>query len=177
MALGVPVNLDEVHASSQGGGAAALPPLELHVPGAAPHNAAPSESAASTTSSAPRAQESWGERRRRELGLQLRPVPSERIDALLQLREDDLTLQPLPALQELVKEMHALTAQLGETLQEHLTVRDAFASEAETFHARIRDLVAGASTKLATKAKSEKRGLLSLRRGAGRGSGTPPPKS
>ncbi|WFD28480.1 hypothetical protein MNAN1_003491 [Malassezia nana] len=154
IALGVPINLDEVVED-------VLPPLELHI--APPTPAGPT--AASTRSSEPPHADtpgsaeptSWGERRRRELGLVEPVLPMHRVDALRQLSEEDIKLKTQPELRELLREMETLSSQLGEALQYYLTVREAFFSDADVFHGMIRDLVAGASHKQAARAKTDKR--------------------
>ena len=165
----MPINLDEVH-SDTWSHREALPPLELHVEQPAPRLGAPGTRG--DEASARGAPEGWGERRRCELGIAEPPhVSMERIDAVLKLSEDDLTLQTLPELRELVRELKSLSSQLGEALQYYLTVRDAFLSDAEMYNGMIRDLVAGASNKIAATRKAEKRGLIG--RGARRSGSAP----
>lgn len=156
IALGVPINLDEVTQE-------ALPPLELHIPTPTKPAAA---SAGTLTTQPQRADtqkpESWGDRRRRELNLVEPTVSMQRIDAVRQISEEDIKLKTQPELRDLLREMEGLSSQLGEALQYYLTLRDAFTSDGDMFHGMIRDLVAGASHKQAARAKTEKRsGLMS----------------
>ncbi|KAL4400548.1 hypothetical protein ACI68E_003467 [Malassezia pachydermatis] len=166
ISLGVPINLDEVHGSGWAS-KETLPPLELKLtPSAKEAQPTPSAEGSTSTSDETRTppvtqHESWGDRRRRELGLTEPHVPMHRIEAVLQLSEDDIKLQTLPELRELVKEMQVLSTQLGEALQYHLTIREAFASDSEVFNGMIRDLVAGASNKISEKMKAEKRSFIS----------------
>ncbi|WFD21117.1 hypothetical protein MCAP1_003374 [Malassezia caprae] len=166
IALGVPINLDEVSQE-------VLPPLELHIP-------TPAQPAAGTgtlSTPPPRADtqrpETWGERRRRELNMVEPVVPMHRIDALRQMSEEDIKLKTQPELRELLREMEGISTQLGEALQYYLTLRDAFTSDGEVYNGMIRDLVAGASHKHAARAKTEKRSGL-MRRGSLRDSGSRP---
>jgi len=159
IALGVPINLDEVSQE-------VLPPLELHIP----TPARPAAAGAGTLSTPPQREdtqhsETWGERRRRDLNLVEPVVPMHRIDALQQMSEEDIKLKTQPELRELLREMEGLSTQLGEALQYYLTLRDAFASDGEVYNGMIRDLVAGASHKQAARAKTEKRNGL-MRRGS-----------
>lgn len=170
IALGVPINLDEV----LGGDAQQkeLPPLELHVesapaPAPAPEAAAAAasapasdtpESSVQTPESAPVPGERLGDRRRRELGVNVPFVDSERIEQITRLTEDDLKLQSLPALRSLVKELQALSTQTTELLAYHLMLRDMFTADSDMYNAMIKDLVAGASTRVA----SRNRGSLSF---------------
>lgn len=167
ISLGIPVNLDEVQQPAASH--AVLPPLELHVepakssgPGAARASdaASPAAGAASPAEGAAPA-EGWGARRRRELGGEPPEVSMERVEELVAIGEDQLTLKALPELRALAREMRALSKQMSDLLAHHLMVREAFHADAEVYNAMIRDLVAGASTKHATTRKLEKRGLLS----------------
>lgn len=171
IALGVPINLDEV----LGGDAQQkeLPPLELHVESAPAPVPAPEAAAAAAASvpasdtpessvqapeSAPVPGERLGDRRRRELGVNVPFVDSERIEQITRLTEDDLKLQSLPALRSLVKELQALSTQTTELLAYHLMLRDMFTADSDMYNTMIKDLVAGASTRVA----SRKRGSLSF---------------
>ena len=167
ISLGIPVNLDEVQqpAASR----AVLPPLELHVEpvgsgaaaaGGASASATPAASSALPAEGAAPA-EGWGARRRRELGGEPPAVSMERVEELVAIGEDQLTLKALPELRALAREMRTLSKQMSDLLAHHLMVREAFHADAEVYNAIIRDLVAGASTKHATTRKLEKRGLLS----------------
>ena len=174
IALGVPINLDEVTQE-------VLPPLELHIPTPARPAAAGTDSPSATPQRVDTQKpETWGERRRRELNLVEPEVPMHRIDVLRQISEEDIKLKTQPELRELLREMDGLSTQLGEALQYYLTLRDAFASDGEIYNGMIRDLVAGASHKQAARAKTEKRGGLmrrgSLRSDSGSRPGTPQAK-
>lgn len=150
ISLGVPINLDEVHGN--GRTKEALPPLELHVK--QPHSLASTDigQAGSAGTS-----ERWGDRRRREIGLTQPSLPERRIESILQLTEDDIKLQTLPELRELAREMESLSKRMVDALQYHLQIREAFTSDGESFHSTIRELVTGASNKIAARAKQEKR--------------------
>ena len=84
-----------------------------------------------------------------------------RVEELVAIGEDQLTLKALPELRALAREMRTLSKQMSDLLAHHLMVREAFHADAKVYNAMIRDLVAGASTKHATTRKLEKRGLLS----------------
>lgn len=156
LALGVPINLDEM----LGGDSQhkELPPLELQiesVPQADPGGI--SSPATGSDAAAPVSQpESLGDRRRRELGVDVPVVDTERIEHVTQLSEDDLKLQSLPALRNLVKELQALSAQTTDLLAYYLMLRDMFTADSEMYNATIKDLVAGASSRVA----SRRRGSL-----------------
>ncbi|WFC95678.1 hypothetical protein MBRA1_002331 [Malassezia brasiliensis] len=180
ISLGIPVNLDEVQqpAASR----AVLPPLQLHVEpakssgpaaGRASDSASPAAGTESPAEGAAPA-EGWGARRRREVGGEPPQVSMERVEELVAIGEDQLTLKALPELRALAREMRTLSKQMSDLLAHHLMVREAFHADAEVYNAMIRDLVAGASTKHATTRKLEKRGLLSRAASLGRSRpGTP----
>ena len=174
ISLGIPINLDEVHEPTWS--RAALPPLELHVaPAAAPEGseapaaanepgaaaAAAAAAAAEPAEAEPAASESWGARRRRELGGEPPAVDLARVEELVALSEDQLTLKALPELRALAKEMRTLSEQTSAVLAHYLMLREAFKADGEMYNDMIRDLVAGASSQHATSRKAEKRGLLS----------------
>lgn len=164
ISLGIPINLDEVHQPAWSR-SAPLPPLELHVEpskGPVPQEsaAAPAERAPAPPAEPAAPAESWGERRRRELGGPAPAVDMDRVEHLANLSSDQLALKALPELRAMAKEMQTLSQQTSDLLAHHLMIREAFNADAEVYNATIRELVAGASNKLATK-KAEKRGLLS----------------
>ncbi|WFD34848.1 hypothetical protein MCUN1_001692 [Malassezia cuniculi] len=147
IALGVPINLDEVQQKE-------LPPLELHIePTQAPEPENP-QSATPVAAEKPAPavpQERQADRRRRELGVDVPVVDAERIKQVTALTEEDLKLQSLPALRNLVKELQTLSAQTTELLAYHLMLRDMFSADSETYNAMIKDLVAGASSRVANR--------------------------
>ncbi|WFD05473.1 hypothetical protein MVES1_000803 [Malassezia vespertilionis] len=175
ISLGVPINLDEMHKGTAWARTESLPPLEIHVePHTAPEKQAVEGLDAALEAETPRLDknESWGDRRRRELGI---PEPSAdfaRIEALVNVLEDQLTLKPVKELRAMEKELHTLSTDLSRVLAYYLSIREAFSADAEMYNAMIRDLVAGASNKLASARKTEKRSLLQSIRRSGR-PGTP----
>lgn len=156
LALGVPINLDEM----LGGDAQhkELPPLELQIESAPQADTGGiSSPATGSDAAAPAPQtESLGDRRRRELGVDVPVVDTERIEQVTQLSEDDLKLQSLPALRNLVKELQALSAQTTDLLAYYLMLRDMFTADSEMYNGMIKDLVAGASSRVS----SRRRGSL-----------------
>ena len=95
------------------------------------------------------------------MGLQEPSLPTGRIETILHMSEDDIKLLTLPELRELVREAESLSKRMGDALQYYLVMREAFTSDSEMFHGIIRDLVVGASHKVAARAKQDKRsGLL-----------------
>lgn len=69
---------------------------------------------------------------------------------------DQLTLQSLPALRSLSRELHSLTTTSSTLLTHHLTLRESHAADAEMYDSMIRDLVAGASNRLSSDKSSSK---------------------
>ena len=162
ISLGVPINLDEV--LGNGPTKEALPPLQLNLV-TSDHDSSSLSVPARPGVPKVSSKESWGDHRRRQIGLHEPSLPIGRIEKLLQLSEDDIKLLTLPELRELFREMESLSKRMGDALQYHLMIRETFSTDSEVYHGMIRDLVAGASNKVAARAKQEKRGFM-----GGRGS-------
>lgn len=174
ISLGVPINLDEVRPNDFNGGTSkALPPLSLSmdtamgksnstaggggvgsntgaagsgvnspVSMAAPRGA--SSSSSSTTTTATR-----HPRKEDKLGLGPKPeVDMARAKDLIALTEDQLTLQPLPSLQNMARELEQLTRQTSALLTYHLALREAHSADAEMYNGLIKDLVTGAANRI-----------------------------
>ncbi|PWN54098.1 hypothetical protein IE53DRAFT_359469 [Violaceomyces palustris] len=92
--------------------------------------------------------ERMAERRREELGLGKPPdVDLKRAEELVAKTEDQLSLQSLPALRSILKELQTLTTSTSSLLTHHLTLRESHMADSEMYNSMIKDLVAGAANR------------------------------
>ncbi|KIY69761.1 hypothetical protein CYLTODRAFT_420449 [Cylindrobasidium torrendii FP15055 ss-10] len=164
IALGIPVNLDEVLPPHSKG--SPLPPLHITTrPMSAPPGARggvhPSRAAISSASNS-RNNSRAGSPHPRDGAPGSRPaVDNDKIQELLSLDMNAVSIEPLATLEHHLKELRVHTAQASARLTYLLQTRDALQQDSETYNGLIAELVGEA-----TKAKSGK-GRNPIRRGSG----------
>ncbi|TFK43689.1 hypothetical protein BDQ12DRAFT_731680 [Crucibulum laeve] len=143
IALGIPVNLDEVLPRAAG---KPLPPLEIHTrPMSAPPGSRnpphPGTAAPATTNNSRAGTPQPGGQ---SVGAQFGPKPEldyTRINKLLELDAETLTIQPLSSLERYLSELKAQTANTSTLLTYVLQNRDALQQDSETYNGLIAEMV------------------------------------
>ncbi|KAH9482768.1 hypothetical protein JR316_0004868 [Psilocybe cubensis] len=166
IALGIPVNLDEVLPRAN---VKPLPPLEIHTrPMSAPpgsrsqygNNSSVSMSKSNSRSGTPQPGQQG-------IFAQFGPKPeldTTRINKLLQLSSETLTLQPLANLERYLADIRLQTANTSNLLTYLLQSRDALQQDSETYNGLIAEMV-GEAQKLKSGKPPSRMG--SIRRGSG----------
>lgn len=162
IALGIPVNLDEVLPRANG---KPLPPLEIHTrpmsapPGSRnPHPNLPGQSNHNSRAGTPQPGQQG-------IFAQFGPKPeldAGRINKLLQLTTESLTIQPLSNLERYLSDIRLQTANTSSLLTYLLQSRDALQQDSETYNGLIAEMVGEAQKLKSGKAPSR---MGSLRRG------------
>ncbi|EKM80025.1 hypothetical protein AGABI1DRAFT_113255 [Agaricus bisporus var. burnettii JB137-S8] len=138
IALGIPVNLDEMLPSAQG---KALPPLEISTrPSSTPPsvNGRGSMSVHSTRPGTPQPS------RQNSSVAQFGPGPNldiDRINALLALETENLNIQPLAVLERHLADLRTETANTSNLLTHLLQTKDSLQQDSETYNGLIAELV------------------------------------
>ncbi|KAK0554467.1 hypothetical protein OC845_000728 [Tilletia horrida] len=170
-ALGIPINLDEELPPALAG---TLPPLKISL-GGSTSNESPSSpaqangkavgalkgrgpgsnpnSGRSTPQPAPQRSSSGSAFAAKNANSSLPPPPPldmARVQAILKLSPTQLSLLPLSALRSLSSELQSHTSATSASLAHYLQKRDTLASDADTYNTMIKDLVAGAASRLAS---------------------------
>ncbi|KAL9933414.1 hypothetical protein V8E36_007590 [Tilletia maclaganii] len=153
-ALGVPINLDEELPPSVTG---SLPPLKISLGtenGAGSKARGPSvvgNGGPNSGRNTPQPSSASAARRTaQQQAQQAPPLDRARIEALLNLNPTQLSLLPLSAIRTLSAELKSHTAATSASLAYYLQRKDTLANDAETYNTMIRDLVAGAASRLAS---------------------------
>ncbi|KAF9478152.1 hypothetical protein BDN70DRAFT_880306 [Pholiota conissans] len=166
IALGIPVNLDEVLPRAN---VKPLPTLEIHTrpmsapPGGRNQNLNGNNAGGSNT----RQNSRTGTPQPGQQGVygHLGPKPeldTNKINKLLQLSHESLTMQPLASLERYLAEIKMQTANTSNLLTHLLQARDALQQDSETYNGLIAEMVGEAQ-----KLKSGKTRMGSIRRGSG----------
>ncbi|KAF9452999.1 hypothetical protein P691DRAFT_802378 [Macrolepiota fuliginosa MF-IS2] len=138
IALGIPVNLDEMlpQANSK-----PLPPLEINT---RPSSTPPSVSGRNPLSAYPSRSSTPQPSRQNSMPTQFGPKPEldmDKINGLLELDMDALTIQPLATLEGRLSELKAQTANTSNLLTHLLQAKDALQQDSETYNGLIAELV------------------------------------
>lgn len=166
IAVGVPINLDELNTSSTNG-AKTLPPLALKLDRGArgsetdPGSNKPNESNIGSAKST------------RERDNKPPEFDTQRAKSIVAMTEDQLTLLGLPALRELQRETEMLTRQASTVLTHFLSQRESHSTDAEMYNGLIKDLVTGAAKRVSTTNNTSVQRQVSVRK-SGIGGGTLP---
>jgi hypothetical protein len=140
IAIGIPINLDELNTASANG--KALPPLALKLDGKA------DGSGGDGKADRDRDGAKIGRAAKDRESSKPPEFDVERAKQVIALTEDQLTLQSLPALRTLVREVETLTKQASKVLTFHLSQRENHTADAEMYNGLIRDLVTGAAKRV-----------------------------
>ncbi|KAF8913749.1 hypothetical protein CPB84DRAFT_1757425 [Gymnopilus junonius] len=163
IALGIPVNLDEVLPRAN---VKPLPPLEVHTrPMSAPPASRPPIGKGNGSSTKPNSRAGTPQPGQQGIFAQFGPKPEldiARINKLLQLNSESLTMQPLANLERYLADIRAQTANTSNLLTYLLQSRDALQQDSETYNGLIAEMVGQAQN-----LKSGKTRMGSIRRGSG----------
>ncbi|KDR83922.1 hypothetical protein GALMADRAFT_110961 [Galerina marginata CBS 339.88] len=164
IALGIPVNLDEVLPRVN---VKPLPPLEVHTrPMSAPPGARPQYGNVPGPSTKANSRAGTPQPGQRGIFAQFGPKPEldhARINKLLQFTNESLTMQPLANLERHLADIRTQTANTSSLLTYLLQSRDVLQQDSETYNGLIAEMVGEAQ-----KLKSGKPGRIgSMRRGNG----------
>jgi len=161
--LGIPVNLDEVLPRAN---VKPLPPLEVHTrPMSAPPAPRPQVGNGSGSNTKPNSRAGTPQPGQQGIFTQFGPKPeleTARINKLLQLSPESLTMQPLANLERYLADIRAQTANTSNLLTYLLQSRDALQQDSETYNGLIAEMVGQAQN-----LKSGKTRMGSIRRGNG----------
>ncbi|PWN33613.1 uncharacterized protein FA14DRAFT_63832 [Meira miltonrushii] len=166
IAVGVPINLDELNTTNTNG-SKALPPLALKLDRGA---------RGSEVESGPTSQNDGkvgSAKSTRERDNKPPEFDTQRAKSIVAMTEDQLTLLGLPALRELQRETEALTRQASTVLTHYLSQRESHSTDAEMYNGLIKDLVTGAAKRVSTTSSSSVQRQVSVRK-SGIGGGNLP---
>ncbi|KAE8266253.1 hypothetical protein A4X09_0g6089 [Tilletia walkeri] len=187
-ALGIPINLDEELPPSISG---SLPPLKISLGSESSGEARPAKTRGPSTSSKPSSGRSTPQPGASSGGgsgagpktwrgtPQTATAPTldlPRIEAILNLSPSQLSFLPVSALRTLAAELRTHTVSTSASLAFFLQKRDTLANDADTYNAMIRDLVAGAASRLASGGSGSRNSNgARIASGVGVGAGSPSP--
>ncbi|EPQ59107.1 hypothetical protein GLOTRDRAFT_54824 [Gloeophyllum trabeum ATCC 11539] len=170
IALGIPVNLDEILPKTNG---KALPPLQITTrPMSAPPGPRgdPSSNAPSPSRSrVPTPRSGTPQQRDRpstaaQLGLGPKPdLDQGKVDSLLSLDAESMALMPLPKLESCLRDIRAQTANASALLTYLLQTRDALQQDSETYNSLIAELISEAQKTKVNKGKTPARRSSGMR--------------
>ncbi|KXN89563.1 hypothetical protein AN958_05430 [Leucoagaricus sp. SymC.cos] len=138
IALGIPVNLDEMLPRANG---KQLPPLEIST---RPSSTPPSVSGRNSMSTQPSRSGTPQPSRQNSAVAQFGPKPDldmDKINILLQLDMDNMSIQPLSVLERHLTDLKAQTANTSQLLTHLLQTKDALQQDSETYNGLIAELV------------------------------------
>ncbi|PPQ77417.1 hypothetical protein CVT25_010999 [Psilocybe cyanescens] len=165
IALGIPVNLDEVLPRAN---VKPLPPLEIHTrPMSAPPGSRNQYGNSTVSMSKSNSRSGTPQLGQQGIFTQFGPKPeldTARINKLLQLSNETLTIQPLANLERYLADIRLQTANTSNLLTHLLQSRDALQQDSETYNGLIAEMV-GEAQKLKSGKPPSRMG--SIRRGNG----------
>lgn len=166
IAVGVPINLDELNTTNTNG-SKTLPPLALKLDRGARGSEADS-GPVNQNEGKPGSAKSTRERDNKPP-----EFDTQRAKSIVAMTEDQLTLLGLPALRELQRETEVLTRQASTVLTHYLSQRESHSTDAEMYNGLIKDLVTGAAKRVSTTNNASVQRQVSVRK-SGIGGGNLP---
>lgn len=157
IAVGVPINLDELNTANTNG-SKTLPPLALKLDQGARGSEVESGSINQNDGKVGSAKST------RERDNKPPEFDTQRAKSIVAMTEDQLTLLGLPALRELQRETEALTRQASTVLTHYLSQRESHSADAEMYNGLIKDLVTGAAKRVSTTSSSSVQRQASVRK-------------